>query len=287
MDLDKKMQKSDDKFTSSSVIEYPSENDNVDVKILNTNIKILDEKKADDATIKENLKDVAKESSPKNIENMVNDINERVKILENNTYKDLLSLPNRHGLQIYEQYNIPKGERKEYFSVTGSGHLVAFEIYLPTYYEEESHKMFKDSRVEVEVDGKNIYNLHLNGVKTDYITCGIINPHLCVNIDSSYGHWGFPFPCKYAGTGFGDNSWTNYVMQRYVGNIIGRLPQRQLSEESIELNSSYSLVSQTNPDVYIDKFIRFNKSLKIFFTAKEPNRSDSIRINLYYSLDNK
>ena len=165
MSLDNELKVSNDKFTSSDTIHYPSENDYVDVKILNTNIKILDEKKAN----LENLNNVAKERSKYAIENMIKNIDNKITSLEINTYQDLLKLPNRCGHQIYEQYNIPKGKKKEYFSVTGGGHLVAFEIYLPTYYQESSENMFKDSRVEVEVDGQNIYNLHLNGIKTQQI----------------------------------------------------------------------------------------------------------------------
>ena len=52
---------------SNDKLIYPSEDDIVDINVINNNFKILNEQKAS----LENLSDVARESSPKNIENKV------------------------------------------------------------------------------------------------------------------------------------------------------------------------------------------------------------------------
>lgn len=57
-------------FTNKEELEYPTEDDFVDVKILNNNTKILSEKKANI----DSLIDVARESEPKAIENAVKNI---------------------------------------------------------------------------------------------------------------------------------------------------------------------------------------------------------------------
>lgn len=85
---------SDNKFTNSGSIQYPLETDVVDVKVLNNNTRLLDEKKLEvkdltsvakeetsqqiltninniDGQVSNNLVGVAKETTPKNIENQI------------------------------------------------------------------------------------------------------------------------------------------------------------------------------------------------------------------------
>ena len=58
---------SDNKFTNDVEIVYPTLNDVADIRVINNNIKILNEQKAS----LDNLENVARESSPKNIESKV------------------------------------------------------------------------------------------------------------------------------------------------------------------------------------------------------------------------
>ena len=77
----------DNTFTNEDEIRYPTEDDLVDIKVLNNNIRLLDEQKIGGA----DLQNVAKETSPKNIENIVkatqnttNTINSNVSTISSN-----------------------------------------------------------------------------------------------------------------------------------------------------------------------------------------------------------
>ena len=65
--LDSLPRATDNTFTNEDEIRYPTEDDLVDIKVLNNNIRLLDEQKAGGA----DLQNVAKETTPKNIENIV------------------------------------------------------------------------------------------------------------------------------------------------------------------------------------------------------------------------
>lgn len=64
----------DETFTNNDSIQYPSLNDIADIRVINNNIKILNEQKAN----LDNLSNVARESSPKNIENTINTMNTKL-----------------------------------------------------------------------------------------------------------------------------------------------------------------------------------------------------------------
>ena len=68
----------ENKFTNESELEYPTEEDFIDIKVLNNNTRLLNEKKVDI----ESIENVARESTPMAIENAV----------KNNWYPKLLNL---------------------------------------------------------------------------------------------------------------------------------------------------------------------------------------------------
>ena len=70
----------DNTFTNEDEIRYPTEDDLVDIKVLNNNIRLLDEQKAGGA----DLQNVAKETTPKNIENIVKNIQSTTNAINSN-----------------------------------------------------------------------------------------------------------------------------------------------------------------------------------------------------------
>lgn len=82
--MDKKNSKQqtlqDDIFTNKQSLQYPTEDDFVDIKILNNNTKILNETKADISS----LLDVAKETTPKNIENITKNVQSTANVINTN-----------------------------------------------------------------------------------------------------------------------------------------------------------------------------------------------------------
>ena len=69
----------DDKFTNKEEIEYPLETDIVNIKVLNNNTKLLDEKKVNICDIQESLQGIAKETSQYNIENKIKQVENDVR----------------------------------------------------------------------------------------------------------------------------------------------------------------------------------------------------------------
>ena len=69
----------DETFTNDVEIVYPTLNDVADIRVINNNIKILNEQKAS----LDNLENVARESSPKNIESKVVSTHSSVNSVQN------------------------------------------------------------------------------------------------------------------------------------------------------------------------------------------------------------
>ena len=68
----------DNKFTNKEELEYPTEDDFVDVKVLNNNTRLLSEKKADIADIEVSLQGVAKERTEYSIEDKVKGLETKI-----------------------------------------------------------------------------------------------------------------------------------------------------------------------------------------------------------------
>ena len=88
------MKDMDNVFTNKEELEYPLETDLVNIKVLNNNTRLLDEKKADISDIEVSLQGVAKERSEYSIENKVKEIENKLILLEEKEkLKNWLSSP--------------------------------------------------------------------------------------------------------------------------------------------------------------------------------------------------
>ncbi len=159
----------DDKFTNREEIEYPSEDDIVDVKVLNNNTRLLSEKKADISDIEDSLQGVAKERSEYSIEDKVKELGTKIQYLEDKEKrKNWTLLPNIKTVDLYGIRFSDFNSSKELLNINGSGHLI-----LAVFRTDN-----KVGRIDfkIEIDDEIIYNVDfdLNGAK--YGSClGLIN----------------------------------------------------------------------------------------------------------------
>ena len=274
-----------DKFTNKSDIEYPLEEDFVGIKVLNNNTRLLDEKKANINDIENRLQRVAKESSEYSIEDKIKNIETKVKNIEDkikNIEEPLSTLPNRKCIHIVDNNNIT-ATRKEYFSVDGkSGNLVMLDAWFSTYTNEGGY-IFKNTRLEIEIDGQNIYDIHLTNCRAkgnNVVKCGILNPSLFVPSGNNQMSFGF----KYLPSSSSE-SYSNQAITKNIHELTGMLPYEELSSKTIKFENK-NLYDNVVPFAYVNKFIPFKNSLKIFFTSMEPNVADSLHIYGYYNINN-
>lgn len=103
------------KFTNKQELEYPTEEDFVDVKVLNNNTRILSKQKADIADIEVSLQGLAKERSEYSIE-------DKVKNLEDNISKFYYDLTQ---MVVSKQIsNISTSQEILLGEITGEGELI-------------------------------------------------------------------------------------------------------------------------------------------------------------------
>lgn len=104
----------DEKFTNNSELEYPKEDDYVNIKVLNNNTRLLDEQKANVGDIQNALVGVAKESSEKNIENIVKDVQAKANTINSNVATNKANIEN-----IKNTVNTVNGNANNINSVVG------------------------------------------------------------------------------------------------------------------------------------------------------------------------
>ena len=180
----------ENKFTNESELEYPTEEDFIDIKVLNNNTRLLNEKKVDiesienvarestpmaienavkniNSGVSQNLQGVAKESSQYNIENKVKSIEDKVKNLDkiindsisNNKFQKWTSLSNINERSTV--VNINYSGEKELLNVSGSGNLIMCAFDLSSAWNEQNTTSDK-ILLKIEIDDEVILNL---GVK--------------------------------------------------------------------------------------------------------------------------
>mgnify|MGYP001859542057 FL=1 len=180
----------ENKFTNESELEYPTEEDFIDIKVLNNNTRLLNEKKVDiesienvarestpmaienavkniNSGVSQNLQGVAKESSQYNIENKVKSIEDKVKNLDkiindsisNNKFQKWTSLSNINERSTV--VNINYSGEKELLNVSGSGNLIMCAFDLSSAWNEQNTTSDKIV-LKIEIDDEVILNL---GVK--------------------------------------------------------------------------------------------------------------------------
>ena len=154
----------DNKFTNKSNIEYPLEEDFVDIKVLNNNTRLLDTKKANLS----DLQNVAKESEPKFIENSVKAIEDRM------DKQNWLALPNLKAIHKQIPTDSITSTEVEVYSVTGKGSLVCAMANIYT-----SDKTFY---LKIEVDNNILFNVKVKFERS----MGGINYYLGILNDTKY-----------------------------------------------------------------------------------------------------
>lgn len=187
-ELKEKYPNADDKFTNKGELEYSLENDLVNVKVLNNNTKLLDEKKADIAS----LNNVARESTPMAIENAVKNISndvsqnlqgaakerseysieDRVKNLEDNIPKYYYDLHyNYIGKQVS---SVPLNNEILLSEATGQGELVhCFLGFRGTGTDNNDRPAYK-FKIVIDGEVKLFHTVYLMG-KVNYPKAGFFS----------------------------------------------------------------------------------------------------------------
>lgn len=198
-ELKEKYPNADDKFTNKGELEYSLENDLVNVKVLNNNTKLLDEKKADIAS----LNNVARESTPMAIENAVKNISndvsqnlqgvakerseysieDRVKNLEDNIPKYYYDLHyNYIGKQVS---SIPLNNEILLSEATGQGELVhCFLGFRGTGTDNNDRPAYK-FKIVIDGEVKLFHTVYLMG-KVNYPKAGFFSYTNISHYESDY-----------------------------------------------------------------------------------------------------
>lgn len=175
----------EDKFTYKEEMEYPSENDIVDVKVLNNDIRLLEEKKATkeevenavsdiNTSVGEKMTNVAKESQEYSIENRLKELEnfvKNMKIEDRIHWKSLKNL--RYHAVDYRTENKKLNYDATILNVSGRGNLI---MALMSFYSNGLSRETPGMRVTV--DGEIIYEVRgENSVygQNDTYQLGIVN----------------------------------------------------------------------------------------------------------------
>ena len=142
----------DNKFTNKEELEYPTEDDFVDVKVLNNNTRLLSEKKADIDDIEVSLQGVAKERTEYSIEDKVKSLEQKILIIEEYIPKLYYNLRGNRGNVggSSKPFNIDR--KNLIFSITGSGELLHSLVWI-NHFADKGNLNFK---TELIVDGKTV-----------------------------------------------------------------------------------------------------------------------------------
>ena len=172
----------DNKFTNKEELEYPTEDDFVDVKVLNNNTRLLSEKKADIADIEVSLQGVAKERIEYSIEDKVKELDTKIQKLEDiEKRKAWLGLPNLRMKQYNETIMQSTFKEKEILSISGGGHLIISTVRFS--YNASNSKPNK-MKLKIQIDGETIYDVSIIDNYTD--TGGSRFPKLGIINDTEY-----------------------------------------------------------------------------------------------------
>lgn len=187
-ELKEKYPNADDRFTNKEELEYSLENDLVNVKVLNNNTKLLDEKKADITS----LNNVARESTPMAIENAVKNISndvsqnlqgvakerseysieDRVKNLEDNIPKYYYDL--HYNYIVKQVSSVPLNNEILLSEATGQGELVhCFLGFRGTGTDNNDRPAYK-FKIVIDGEVKLFHTVYLMG-KVNYPKAGFFS----------------------------------------------------------------------------------------------------------------
>lgn len=142
------------KFTNKQELEYPTEEDFVDVKVLNNNTRLLSEQKADIADIEVSLQGVAKERTEYSIEDRIKNLEENIpKFYYDLYYNQVTKTPSSLNINQETLFSQVTGEGELthcYIRISGTG---SSAISTPTY------------RLKIVVDDeiKIFHKVHFSG----------------------------------------------------------------------------------------------------------------------------
>lgn len=149
----------DDKFTNKEELEYPSEKDIVDIKVLNNNTKLLDNKKADISSIETALQGISKERSEYSIEDKVKELDKKFQAFEEaERKKKWLSLPNLKTNEFYRKNEHSSFTELEIINVQGSGYFI---LAISTIIDSITHNS-KKLQFKIQIDEEIIYDVTIN-----------------------------------------------------------------------------------------------------------------------------
>ncbi|MDE6357669.1 MAG: hypothetical protein K2L15_03660, partial [Eubacteriales bacterium] len=268
-------------FTNKETIEYPSLDETADIRVINNNVKILEEEiqnlEEEKANIND-LQDVAKESSPKNIENTliqlenkIENIEKAIKTIEDYNM-DYLELPNlNYGEMILANINPPHEDYHTILNVTGKGYLVAAIL---EYGVRNSVKNIRG--IKITIDGQVIYWQEINAVLGAENGGRMNNTMGISNLKNNtyiYGYkWSYHPKVEW-------RIGTNTRAQTNNANKISKLSSSKVNVSSYI--SKFEEVDTTK--VLNSKGLRFEKSLKLEIRYDSQVTSSFFRY--LYSLD--
>ena len=274
------MKDMDNVFTNKEELEYPLETDLVNIKVLNNNTRLLDEKKADISDIEVSLQGVAKERSEYSIENKVKEIENKLILLEEKEkLKNWTLLPNLKSNAV----GINNSGSRALVEVSGKGHLVycVFGNLVNGTAGSQSYK--------VEIDGKVIFDTKVNFSNT-YIDrhpkvshVGIVNTCVYTYLDSVFKN-ALLIPILQ----------TNGVPYKICLTAPKEAIKPLGTNKHTVSNNSYRIGNySTDNEFYVplqvrlDEPLRFEKSLKITYydTQGLTTSGNTLACNYVYNLD--
>ena len=295
--------KDNKEFTMKESIVYPAGDDFVEVEVLNNNIRILDENKAEkihkhseyitSQILQDNLNGIAKEKSEYSIENMVQSLsteinnikNEIIKLKENNT--NWQNLPNINFKQTFQPTSANQGKNyRSIFEVHGKGTLIQ------AIQQTDFNVATTNACIKIEIDGSVILNIEkthtVSESKYRYFNyLGLINgQNLKVFNDSNYELLAV-HNINFIGPGFSSDN---------IKPLRRALISPSL-EKTFEFNSSFkSFIRDSNiqsdNSVSSGKIlnlagVKFNKSFKVstYFNHNHTNDNLSLVVYTIYSID--
>ncbi|WP_317368621.1 hypothetical protein [uncultured Tyzzerella sp.] len=297
----------DNKFTNKSNIEYPLEEDFVDIKVLNNNTRLLDTKKANIS----DLEDVARESTPMAIENAIKNISNDVSQNLQNVAKEsepniieskIIELENRLNSfiekdKIKNWYTLPN-LKKEFkrvqrdevlLEVNGKGHLIMavfYDLAHKTYAPKDNSQSYK-----VEIDDRVIFDIKIDFSTLPYSTnvysqIGIVNTNVTPTFDNRTNN-SFSIPFYPILSGFTDEIEDRAYLEPNSQSLISLDGKnRRLNTDSGQLNQSghnwhIFVPAQAN----VDYPIKFLNKLKIS-TYETTYSTGFVNSFILYNLDN-
>lgn len=300
-ELKEKYPNADDKFTNKEELEYSLENDLVNVKVLNNNTKLLDEKKADIAS----LNNVARESTPMAIENAVKNISndvsqnlqgvakersdysieDKVKELsvELNDIKKRLTkyytLPNLKAKRVDIKQDTGAFSNKLVVDITGKGYLCSVVDRLDFTSYNSPYIVNLGTRFKIVVDDKTIFDFQLTDSSTGRLNGDSQGGNLDIGITIIPEKETF-FDSYSSSSQNYSNTFVRHRMGSfyYNGNLTPALPG-DIGESFLSLDEnlkSYTLnnirLENYSKDIYqylalLDHPLRFEKNIKVYLSS--------------------